>query len=224
MRSSSQSGVTLVEIMVVVAIVAIIAAVSVPNLTDMLPRIRVNQAARVISGDLVLSRTSAIKDNCPYEVVFDLSLNNAYYVIRDPQSKFDINTFNPTTFSGTPLTDSSTGLVMVKGNPQPGISDTILPTGIFFGPPGGFNAYGGTFTAPYGYIPNTSNCTFNKSGSGAYCFVTFFPAPRISGGSTGWADQDGSVSIIPAVDLAKGNFNRVRAVAVIQITGGVKLF
>ena len=67
-RARTQSGFTVVEIMVVVAIVGIIAAIAAPNMAEMIRRQRVKTAAFDIFAALSMARSEAIKRNAPVKV------------------------------------------------------------------------------------------------------------------------------------------------------------
>jgi type IV fimbrial biogenesis protein FimT len=67
-RARTQSGFTVVEIMVVVAIVGIIAAIAAPNMAEMIRRQRVKTAAFDIFAGLTMARSEAIKRNASVTV------------------------------------------------------------------------------------------------------------------------------------------------------------
>lgn len=61
--SKQQSGVTMVELMIVVIIVAIFAAIGLPSMSDMVRNNRVSSARQTLTNDLNLARGEAIKRN-----------------------------------------------------------------------------------------------------------------------------------------------------------------
>ena len=69
----SQSAFTLTEVMVIVAVIGFLAAVAGPNILQMLPRIRLNNAAQRIASDLQFARMRSIATNKEYRLNFDVS-------------------------------------------------------------------------------------------------------------------------------------------------------
>ncbi len=60
---SGESGMTLLEIVIVVSIIAVLAAIAVPNFKVWLPNMRLKAAARDVYSDMQKAKMSAIKFN-----------------------------------------------------------------------------------------------------------------------------------------------------------------
>jgi prepilin-type N-terminal cleavage/methylation domain-containing protein len=73
----SQSGFTMIELMVVGAIVGILSAIAFTMLQDQLPRASAKSAARQLRTDLQKAKLEAIKRNTECLVVFTLAAGNA---------------------------------------------------------------------------------------------------------------------------------------------------
>ncbi len=71
------SGISLIEVMVVIAMIAILSAIAVPNYIGWLPKYRLSTSARDVLSDLEYARGTAIKENANVIVQFD-TVNNAY--------------------------------------------------------------------------------------------------------------------------------------------------
>ena len=107
-----QSGVTLVELMVVVAILGISAAILTPNFLSWLPKHRLKGAARDLYSNMQLAKMAAIKNSNTSQITY----NSAGYTI----------TVNATANDGTPTSTSQTVNLSdewgndVQFNPIPG--------------------------------------------------------------------------------------------------------
>jgi len=76
-RIISQSGFTLMEIIVVIAIVSIVSAIALANISDSLPGFRLRSDARDIVSCLQEVKMRAIKENADTYISFDVA-NNEY--------------------------------------------------------------------------------------------------------------------------------------------------
>ena len=63
MVEKMESGFTLAELIMVVAIFGILTAIAIPTFISMMPKYRLNGAARQVMGDLMAARMKAVKEN-----------------------------------------------------------------------------------------------------------------------------------------------------------------
>lgn len=77
---NKQSGLTLIEIMIVIGIIAIFAGIAIPNFLSYMPKYRLNGAARQVMGDLMAARMKAVSLNHMVKVFF---YSNYQYKICD---------------------------------------------------------------------------------------------------------------------------------------------
>jgi len=64
------AGFTLVELMIAIGIVGILAMIAVPNILGVMPKLRLNGAARQVLGDLMTARMKAVSQNKRVKVFF----------------------------------------------------------------------------------------------------------------------------------------------------------
>lgn len=73
------SGVSIIEVMVVIAMIAILGAIAIPGYIGWLPKYRLSTSARDVLSDLEFARGSAIKANA--SVVFEFNTDSESYNI-----------------------------------------------------------------------------------------------------------------------------------------------
>ncbi len=71
------SGVSILEVMVVIAIIVIMSAIAVPSYIGWLPKYRLSTSARDVLSDLEFARGAAVKENA--SVVFEFNTDNDTY-------------------------------------------------------------------------------------------------------------------------------------------------
>lgn len=96
-RRPTNRGVTLIEMMVVVVIIAVLATMAYWGFSGVVPRYRLNVAARDVASLLVLTRAKAIAQNRSYIIEFQAS---SYRVVWDQDGSGTIDAGEPQTASG----------------------------------------------------------------------------------------------------------------------------
>ncbi|GBE15293.1 hypothetical protein BMS3Abin14_01352 [bacterium BMS3Abin14] len=135
-RISSESGLTLIELMLVVAIIGILTAVGVYNFLAELPAYRLRGATNKIAASLQLVKMRAIAKNRSAWLVVNTS-NNFFTGFVDEDADSAIDAPGEYTEAGMDMPDTFGG--------TPGF---LLPDGVSFGWP---SSYGGS--GPDGVTP-----------------------------------------------------------------------
>ena len=104
MNRQKNTGMTLIEVMVVVAIIGIVVAIAVPSFSTMLENQRIKGAAEAVLADLRWARAEAIKRNAPVRVTFTTGSSWSYTINGDPTGTNTLlKTVNGSDFPSTAL-------------------------------------------------------------------------------------------------------------------------
>lgn len=82
MRTKTQAGFTLVEMMMTVGVFAILAGAAVPQLADMTGEMRLRQAVREVERELQTARLKAVTANRPIRVRFNCPSARQYRMVE----------------------------------------------------------------------------------------------------------------------------------------------
>jgi prepilin-type N-terminal cleavage/methylation domain-containing protein len=108
MNRQKNTGMTLLEVMIVVAIIGIIVAIAVPSFSTMLEKQRIKDAAEAMLADLRWARTESIKRNKKVRVTFTTGNSWSYTINGDPTGiNTLLKTVNGSDFPSTTLATAS---------------------------------------------------------------------------------------------------------------------
>jgi len=78
-QNKTNSGFTMIELMIVITIIGILSAVAVPRLTAWLPSYRLKSAASDLQSNMQKARVKAIKENVSVQIRFDNTNPPGFY-------------------------------------------------------------------------------------------------------------------------------------------------
>ncbi len=81
LSKNSNSGFTLIEMMVTVAIVSVMIGIAVPNIIDWFPRYRLKSATRDLVSFMQKTKIQAVKTRNSLQIVFDDSVSPGFYYL-----------------------------------------------------------------------------------------------------------------------------------------------
>lgn len=106
-RAKSQSGFTLVEVMIVVAIIGVLAAIGIPSFKEIMPRVRLNNNTMVLANAIALARVRAISKSSDFSMTFEPD-NDRYVTVKsDGGANFGETFTSGTNLYNTGLFDTS---------------------------------------------------------------------------------------------------------------------
>jgi len=123
----TNSGFTMVEVIVVVAIIAILAGVGIPAFSRWLPNYRLKSAATDIFSNMQLAKMEAIKANNSFSIVFYPAPPGSYELQNSTGNTINTVNFNNYDSSGNIRWGWGKATQNISGNPFGGSS--IVYTG-----------------------------------------------------------------------------------------------
>jgi type IV fimbrial biogenesis protein FimT len=88
-KSDLEHGFTIIEILIVIAAIGMLAGVAMPTYHRLLPKYRLNGAARYLMSDLLSARRQALSQQHPVQVLF--TADQAYTIWTDSNDNGDID-------------------------------------------------------------------------------------------------------------------------------------
>jgi Tfp pilus assembly protein FimT len=168
---SSQSGHSLVELLIAVILIMVLAAFAIPNSATAIANIRLRGTASDFAGLVQQARITSVQKNATYTILFGLPSGNGAYIDLDGNGSFN---------SGEPM-------IQFSGN-----ANKVAAPGGTSGAPTNLDAAGG----PLGWTATSGNISFNSRGLPCNSGVTpcgtnvnyifYFKDTRAFGGN-GWA-------------------------------------
>jgi len=106
-RQKQLAGYTIIEMIIVLAIVAILTGILVPVLSNYLPNVQLNGAARNLMADLRLAQEKAITEQDQYALRFDTPSHGSYQIIHLQDSDEEVDFTRDLPRNGRLTIDSS---------------------------------------------------------------------------------------------------------------------
>jgi type IV fimbrial biogenesis protein FimT len=153
LNKKTESGVTLMEILVVMVILAALAAIAIPTFAVWLPNYRLKSAARDLYSNFQMAKMGAVNKNSDWAVIFDNTSSPGRYSIvsgRGDNGVWDVP-------AGDEQIEKTVDLAGYKGV-RFGHGDAVGPV-----------PDGGTFGDEISYNPN--RVVFNSRGTGNAGYV-----------------------------------------------------
>ena len=89
LNKKTESGVTLMEILVIMVILAALAAIAIPTFAVWLPNYRLKSAARDLYSNFQMAKMGAVNKNSDWAVIFDNTSSPGRYSIASGKGDYD---------------------------------------------------------------------------------------------------------------------------------------
>ncbi|MFQ5559570.1 MAG: Tfp pilus assembly protein FimT/FimU [Nitrospinota bacterium] len=195
MKTQKKSlGLTLIEVLIALSIVLIVTAISIPSLLEVLPKVRVKNAANMIKTDILWARMKAVSSNNNYIMTFGepgpVFTNNSYAIYNDSDNDFGTVHVEPAE--------------LVKN-----ISIPVMEKGIVFGYVPGLKTTNNSDDL------EDDPVKFTTGGASDPRWFALKP--------NGLPSLSGTIYIIPEKDIANNRTDRMRAIQVLN-SGRIKIW